>query len=63
MAYVLAINCPSTGKPLSTGIAVRDRDFNRDVFKANTIGPCPHCGDSHTWDGKDAFVVEVKDKK
>jgi hypothetical protein len=56
----LMITCPVTGKPLSTGFAMDRKTFEdpSNEFEDNTIGPCPHCGQSHTWSKKDAFYQD-----
>lgn len=55
MAKVM-IKCPVTGKPVFTGM---DFPKNMDMsgVRNNSIG-CPHCGRSHTWDGKDAYFED-----
>jgi hypothetical protein len=56
----LMIRCPNTGKPLFTGIAIDRATFENptNVFRNNTVGPCPHCGQMHTWSKEDAFVSD-----
>ena len=55
MAKVM-IKCPVTGKPVFTGM---DFPKNMDMsgVRNNSVG-CPHCGRSHTWDGKDAYFED-----
>jgi endogenous inhibitor of DNA gyrase (YacG/DUF329 family) len=54
---MLQIKCPNTGQPVDTGM-----DMPHDAVKSgqitltnNTVGPCPHCGESHTWSGDDVL--------
>lgn len=49
------IECPETGKPVSTGMAMDKKSFQSSVLKNNTL-KCPKCGKKHTWDKKDAFL-------
>jgi hypothetical protein len=55
MARVM-IKCPSTGKPLSTGMDFGKQAFETSTLTNNTVGPCPHCGQMHTWSKKDAWL-------
>ena len=55
MGQVL-IKCPTTGKPLATGMAMPKAAFQASSFQNNTVGPCPHCGRSHTWSKANAWV-------
>lgn len=50
---LLLINCPTTGKPLSTGIDV-PQGMSLDGINNNRIS-CPYCGDVHSWNGSDAY--------
>ena len=55
----IMINCPSTNKPLPTGISVGDQAaFDNNSFTNNSV-QCPHCQQMHTWSKKDAWVEEV----
>lgn len=59
MALMVMIDCPTTGEPLPTGIAVGNREsFESSDFRDNTVGPCPHCGGYHTWSKEDAYLSE-----
>ena len=53
----LLINCPVTGKPLSTGIGIDKASFESSNFSNNSVG-CPHCGGMHTWSKGDAWVAD-----
>jgi len=53
---VVMINCPDTGKPLSTGLSMDRQGFRTSQLSSNTVGPCSHCGKSHTWNKKDAYL-------
>jgi hypothetical protein len=56
----LYIKCPSTGKPVSTGISVPLNSDRKGLFQ-NTV-QCPHCKKMHTWDGEEAYFLEEKGK-
>jgi hypothetical protein len=52
---MLMIRCPNTGKLLATGFdipieAVRSGNVH---LENNQVGPCPHCGEMHTWSAND----------
>ena len=56
---MLAIRCPKTHEDVPTGIPVPTLSaFNTASFNRMTL-QCPHCGETHTWDRKDAFPVMV----
>lgn len=55
------IDCPSTGKPIETGIALSKRHFESADMRDNSI-QCPHCRQTHTWDKEDAYLKEEKAK-
>lgn len=57
MGQVL-IKCPKTGKPLPTGFAMDQVSFDSSTLTNNTVGPCPHCGENHTWSKSDAWLVD-----
>ena len=54
----LYINCPSTGKPVPTGMSV-PVNFDKKSFSQNSV-QCPHCKKMHKLDGKDAFFLDEK---
>ncbi len=54
----LLIKCPKTGKSLSTGFVVSEDAFDPRSFSNNAVG-CPHCRQTHTWSGKDAFFEKA----
>lgn len=43
------IRCPETDKPLPTGIAMDKASFESSQMENNSVGPCPHYGENHTW--------------
>ena len=50
---MLFIKCPKTGKPVPTRM---DMPIGMDLSGlSNNSVSCPHCGEMHKWDGKDAF--------
>jgi hypothetical protein len=55
---MLMINCPETGRALSTGLEAERASFNRaPVFFSRTY--CPICRTNHEWFAKDAWVRDV----
>ena len=53
----LMINCPKTGKPVSTGIYIgREKLGAMPVFFSSLF--CPSCGSSHEWFARDAWVCD-----
>jgi endogenous inhibitor of DNA gyrase (YacG/DUF329 family) len=56
----LYIKCPTTGKPVSTGMSV-PLNFDKKGLSQNSV-QCPHCHIMHTWDGPQAFFLEEKGK-
>jgi endogenous inhibitor of DNA gyrase (YacG/DUF329 family) len=54
----VTIKCPKTGKPLGTGIAADKVSFESSSFENGKAGPCPHCGETHTWSKRDAWVAD-----
>lgn len=58
MARPILINCPNTGNPVSTGMTTTPEDFERDDEQLeHRFGPCPECGQSHTWNTSDAWLA------
>jgi hypothetical protein len=57
MARIM-IKCPETGKPLFAGMYVPKELFEVASFTNNTMKDCPHCGQDHTWEKKDAWIEE-----
>jgi len=55
-ARPIVIRCPTTGGFVTTGIAMDAGSFASCSLSNNTVGPCPHCGGSHTWSKADAFL-------
>jgi hypothetical protein len=52
---VLMIQCPSTGREVSTGIEMLDVD-QLPAVKAKTV--CPACGRVHEWTKHDAWLAD-----
>jgi hypothetical protein len=52
---MLIIDCPVTHKPVPTGISTDKASFEdpTNVLTGNSVS-CPHCGQNHVWDKKDA---------
>lgn len=53
---MVAIKCPKTGKTISTGMDMDQASLDSSNMSDNAIR-CPECGDMHTWNKKDAFIV------
>lgn len=54
----LIIDCPNTGKPVSTGMDLPKSTFESTTLENNTTD-CPHpdCPeDTHTWNKEDAYL-------
>jgi hypothetical protein len=58
MARVM-INCPDTGEPVPTGFDMNQQSFETSQMSGNSFGPCPACGQMHTWDKEDAYLEEA----
>jgi hypothetical protein len=55
----IMINCPATGRAISTGMRADRSTFSRTpVFIARAF--CPLCRADHEWFAKDAWVQEVQ---
>lgn len=55
----LMITCPRMKRPVPT-----NRTLSAEAFAAaaldgegNSVAPCPHCGDTHTWTKADAYLA------
>jgi endogenous inhibitor of DNA gyrase (YacG/DUF329 family) len=51
------IQCPQTGKPVFTGVQMSRGSFQHAKLEGNDV-PCPHCGATHAWSMKNAFLEE-----
>jgi hypothetical protein len=56
---MLAIRCPKTHEDVPTGIPVPTLGALTTASFASMTVQCPHCGETHMWDRKDAFPVMV----
>ena len=52
----LIITCPSTGKPVRTGMSMNKHSFQKALIGAHEVR-CPHCGQVHVWSKKDAHLA------
>lgn len=63
----IMITCPVTQKPVYTGISTSTSTtkLGLDISKygSNTFGPCPSCGQAHTWDKSNAYLESEGEKK
>jgi hypothetical protein len=55
----LMIRCPTTGKPVSTGIHM-DRTKFRSMPVFFSTSYCASCGGSHEWFARDAWMCEAE---
>jgi len=51
-------NCPTTERPIATGMEMSKEAFESTTMENNTVGSCAACGQSHTWSKKDAWVTD-----
>ena len=57
----LMVLCPQKRKPFWTGIEITRAD--KDKLPARrTFSHCPHCGQVHGWEPKDALFDDDPDK-
>jgi hypothetical protein len=54
----IIIACPVTGRPVNTGISMPKVAFDNSSLENNSVGPCPHCGQTHVWSKKNAVVSD-----
>jgi hypothetical protein len=52
----IMIDCPSTGRPMPTGFDASQEQFQASEYDRCRSGPCPHCGQMHTWSKQDAYL-------
>lgn len=50
------INCPRTGRPVSTGLTCTEARFESIQPQKNPIARCPECGDPHAWKKAEAYL-------
>ena len=50
------IKCPSTGKPVKTGMSMNKYSFQKALIGAHEVR-CPHCGQIHVWSKKDTHLA------
>ena len=51
----ISITCPTTGKPVGTGMTMEPASFYRSILTGNSV-KCPHCGVTHIWTKSDAVI-------
>lgn len=51
----LMITCPNTGTPTATGMSINAGFFETSAFVGMEV-VCPHCGETHIWSKKDAYL-------
>ena len=52
----ISIECPTTGKPVSTGMSMDRTSFYRSILTGNSVR-CPHCERTHYW-SKDHAIFD-----
>ncbi len=55
----LMIDCPNTGKPIPTKMAVYSEAKLAISRFENMAIRCPECGSVHTWNKEDAYLETV----
>jgi endogenous inhibitor of DNA gyrase (YacG/DUF329 family) len=53
----IMIKCPTTQKPLSTGINMDKRSYESSTLMGNSVD-CPYCKRPHTWSKKDSYLAK-----
>ncbi len=53
--HKIMITCPATGKDVATGI-LADTDTLEKLPDGSSNAHCPHCGGSHPWSVRDAWL-------
>ena len=53
----LMFTCPRKQRPVPTNRTMSPADFATAVPGSCDIGPCPHCGEVHTWTIADAYLA------
>jgi endogenous inhibitor of DNA gyrase (YacG/DUF329 family) len=51
----ISITCPTTNKPVRTGMTMERESFYRSVLTGNSV-KCPHCGRTHIWSKDEAII-------
>lgn len=51
----IMIMCPTTGRPVPTGMASEESSFKTLTLRANSFG-CPLCEQMHEWDKEQSFL-------
>lgn len=54
----LIFRCPSTGKPVDSGIETEIGTLLR-IRRAMARSRCPACGEIHEWPVRDAYLAEA----
>ena len=54
------IECPVTGKPVSTNILTSESSLESSTYDNRTLNNCPACGQDHTWSKEIAFLDKRK---
>ncbi len=54
----IKIKCQTTGKQLSTGISMSKELFQNIRLIQDAVAACPHCGRTHVWEKKDAWLED-----
>jgi endogenous inhibitor of DNA gyrase (YacG/DUF329 family) len=55
------VSCPKSEKPIDTGVRLTDDQFKDALpkWKREELA-CPHCGETHRWNGPDAYLAALK---
>lgn len=52
----ILITCPNTGEAVAIGKTADERSFRNNQKSGDTFGPCPRCGEMHSWKKRDAYL-------
>jgi hypothetical protein len=53
----LMFTCPRKQRPVPTNRTMSPAAFATAAPASNDLGPCPHCGETHTWTMADAYFA------
>ncbi|RYE29794.1 MAG: hypothetical protein EOP23_20655 [Hyphomicrobiales bacterium] len=56
----IIIRCPTTQIPVRTGQLTTPTSF-RAMAVTGTVEECAACGSTHTWDSREAWLIEAED--
>ena len=54
---MLTLKCPATSEEVPTGVPIPSLSALAAATLVDMKVLCPHCGQTHTWDKEDAYLV------